>query len=297
MLLRAVEGLGFLLAATPAPSIIRRLMKEEDVSAALGWWGAYMPLGTAASLLAGPAAIAIAGWQGWWVALGVLSAAMAAWLWAALPQPGIHVDNASTATAGWRSRLGRTLGARGPWLISVAFACYSAQWLSVIGFLPTLYQQMGWSASLAGAATALAALVNMAGNVAAGRLLKKGVPAHKLLYAGFVAMAAGGSVAFAAPGLPGLLGAIVFSMVGGLIPGTLFSLAVRLAPGPDTMSTTVGWMQQWSAFGQFAGPPVVAVVASAAGGFQHAGFVTGLCAVAGLAISALIARAAAERRS
>ena len=33
---------------------------------------------------------------------------------------------------------------------------------------------------------------------------------------------------------------LLFSMVGGLIPGTLFSLAVRLAPGERTVSTTVG---------------------------------------------------------
>jgi hypothetical protein len=38
----------------------------------------------------------------------------------------------------------------------------------------------------------------------------------------------------------------------------LFALAVRLAPSEGTLATTVGWVQQWSALGQFAGPPLVA---------------------------------------
>jgi CP family cyanate transporter-like MFS transporter len=29
----------------------------------------------------------------------------------------------------------------------------------------------------------------------------------------------------------------------------LFALAVRLAPNEGTLSTTVGWVQQWSALG------------------------------------------------
>jgi MFS family permease len=92
----------------------------------------------------------------------------------------------------------------------------------------------------------------------------------------------------------------MFSLVGGLIPGTLFSLAVRLAPGESTISTTVGWMQQWSALGQFAGPPLVAWVATRAGGWQWSWLVTGGCAVAGLGLAGfmggLLGRSPAPQR-
>ena len=70
-----------------------------------------------------------------------------------------------------------TLTSRGPWLVALCFGCYSAQWLSVIGFLPTVTQDMGLSATSSGAVTAGVALVNMIGNVASGfflaRALKK----------------------------------------------------------------------------------------------------------------------------
>jgi MFS family permease len=100
-------------------------------------------------------------------------------------------------------------------------------------------------------------------------------------------MAAGALLAFGATAHPGLqyAGVLLFSMVGGLIPATLFSLALKLAPGADTVSTTVGWIQQWSALGQFAGPPLVAWVAVRAGGWQLTGWVTSACCVAGLGLA------------
>ena len=48
--LRACEGFGFLLASMPAPALIRHLVEPARLHSMLGWWGAYMPLGTAAGV-------------------------------------------------------------------------------------------------------------------------------------------------------------------------------------------------------------------------------------------------------
>jgi MFS family permease len=303
MLLRALEGFGFLLASMPAPGLIRRLVAPGRMSAALGMWGAYMPVGTAIALLCGPPVMHVIGWRGWWVLLAVVAFAMAIVLWKSLPADPARREGSASARS-WGERLLHTLRSPGPWLVALSFAVYSAQWLSVIGFLPSMYAQAGLGAAWAGAATALAALVNMIGNLAAGRLLQHGAAPPRLLAAGFVAMALGALVAFsdiwgAAPpavaGVARYAGVLLFSTVGGLIPGTLFSLAVRLAPGESTLSTTVGWMQQWSSIGQFSGPPLVAFVAATVGGWQWSGIVTAGCALAGLLLAGIIARALPER--
>jgi MFS transporter, CP family, cyanate transporter len=139
----------------------------------------------------------------------------------------------------------------------------------------------------------------MIGNMASGRLLQRGARPESLLQAGFAVMAIGAFLAFAPVwnGVDARLAAAVrygavlmFSGVGGLIPGTLFSLAVRLAPGERTISTTVGWMQQCSSSGQFAGPPLVAWVAARAGGWQWSWVVTGACALGGLALASSAGR-------
>ncbi len=50
----ASRSIGFLLAVMPGPGLIRALTPPGADKAALGLWGAYMPLGVALALLLGP---------------------------------------------------------------------------------------------------------------------------------------------------------------------------------------------------------------------------------------------------
>jgi MFS transporter, CP family, cyanate transporter len=300
--LRALEGVGLLMACMPGPGLLRRVVAPARLGATLGLWGACMPLGVTLALLLGPAAVAAAGWQGWWWLLAGAALVMAIWVQRAVPADPLRRTAARPAGHGCLTRLQLTLGARGPWLVAGAFFLYSCQWLAVIGFLPMLYVQAGLAASMAGALTALAAAANMAGNVISGRLLQRGLRPQRLLYIGFGAMGAGALLAFSALAasagpvspLVRYAGVLLFSAFGGLIPATLFVLAVKLAPGEHAVSTTVGWMQQWSAFGQLAGPPVIAWIASAAGGWHWTWIFTGTCALGGMLVAATLARSPAE---
>jgi CP family cyanate transporter-like MFS transporter len=303
LILRALEGLGFLLVSMPAPSLIRHLVPTERMSAMLGLWGAYMPLGTALALLCGPLVIAQSSWALWWWLLAGITLVMGVWVLQWVPADRHHMAAAVTddaQTTGWWGRLQQTLRAPGPWLVALSFAMYSGQWLAVIGFLPTIYAQAGLAGGHSAVLTALVAGVNMVGNITSGRLLSRGVRPQTLLYTGFSVMGLGTLLAFVVwpmnaegTGLPAALrfvAVLLFSMLGGMIPGTLFSLAVRLAPGAGTVSTTVGWMQQWASFGQFAGPPLVAWVASRVGGWHWTWGVTGLCSLIGLWLAVQLGR-------
>ncbi len=296
MALRVVEGLGFLLAVTPAPGLIRRIVAPERLGKLLGFWSAYMPLATAMALLCGPLVMAHLGWQGLWALLAGLSAVFAVWVWRVVPDDG---KSAAPPKPLGGNALRRTLTHRGPWLVALCFAVYSFQWLAVIGFLPTVYAQAGVAVGTTAALTALAAAVNMVGNIASGRLLSQGHNPRHLLYAGYGVMGISAALAFAqtpnwvpadAQFLLRFGGVLVFSMVGGVIPGTLFALAVKLAPDDATVSTTIGWMQQWSALGQFAGPPLVAWLASQVGGWQWTWLMTGACAGMGALLARQVGR-------
>lgn len=288
---RALEGVGFLLVALPAPALIRRLVPGPQLAGMLGVWGAYMPTGTALALLGGPLFIPAFGWGAWWWLFAAVSLAMAAWLMRVAPaDPAVQMH----ASVGLWVRLRRTLGARGPWLVALCFGMYSGQWLAVVGFLPSIYAAAGVSGAALGALTALAAAVNMGGNMASGRLLQRGWLPRSTLWLGFTAMALGSTLAFAAfsQSWPWLryIGVLVFSGLGGLVPGTLFSLAVRLAPGEQQVATTVGWVQQLSALGQFMGPPAAAALAARAGGWQLTPLFTVACCVAGMVLALLAQR-------
>jgi CP family cyanate transporter-like MFS transporter len=301
MVLRALEGFGFLWVVMPAPGLIRGTSDPAHMQARMGLWGAYMPSGSALALLMGPLVMAAWGWPSWWWLLSLVTAVAAAAVWWWVPEPAQSPATVSAWPTGvasdWLRRLRLTLGSPGPWMIALSFAVYSGQWLAVIGFLPTIYTGMGLSAALTGVLSACVALANVTGNVLSGRLLQRGWPARRLLHIGFASMALGAIGAFVAMGVDGggvagagagdawplplrFVSVVLFSAIGGLIPGTLFSMAVHLAPDESTVSTTVGFMQQWSAFGQFAGPPCVAWVAAQLGTWAWTWAVTGsLCLI------------------
>jgi len=183
-------------------------------------------------------------------------------------------------------------------LLGLSFTVYSGQWIGVIGFLPTIYAQTGVEPALAGVLTALVAAANIIGNVIAGKLLHRGVPARTCLHMGFACMAVCAVLAFAAfdgaPLLPLWLrfaAIFLFSAAGGLIPGTLFASSIHLAPSQATLSTTVGLMYQCSCLGQFAGPPLIAVVATVMGGWQWTWVPTACLCLLGAVLAVGVQRA------
>lgn len=295
LLLRAIEGVGVLLTVVPAPGLVRRLLDSHQVTRMLGVWGGYVPFGTGIALILGPVLIHGYGWPWWWWAVALLSGLMGVAVTLTVPadppraragaRGAMVVPAAVTSGTGWVGRVRVTLSARGPWLAAIVFGLYASQWMAVIGFLPTVYAQAGWTGSLGAWLSGIVAFVNVIGNLAGGWLLHRGRPPALLLTAGLAAQAVGSFLAFAAvvQGAPVLqyAGALCFSAVGGLVPGTVFALAPGLAPTEQTVSTTVGWIQQLSSTGQVLGPPLAAAVASAAGSWHWTWVLTVITSVLG----------------
>jgi predicted MFS family arabinose efflux permease len=250
-----------------------------------------MPIGAATALWLAPGLYEGLGWRATWWLLAGLTWAMAVWVWRWVP-PDRRPTLSEERPLSMQARLVQTLSAPGPWGVALAFMMYSGQWLAVVGFLPTIYTGAGWPPAWVGALSALAAGVNLIGNIAAGRLLGAGWRPVTLLSVGYISMAVGALIAFSAGGgaFVQYLAVLVFSAVGGLIPGTLFALAVRLAPSAQTVSTTVGWVQQLSSLGQFVGPPLVGWVASRVGGWHLTWVFNLTCGVVGMALAVLLQR-------
>ena len=122
---RGAEGVGFLLVCMPAPALVRRIVPANRVRPALGWWGAYMPAGTALALLGGTWILQSESWRFWWWVLAAVSLALCAVVAFAVPPDPIAAsqDTPMDAAPGgaadqpleWVRRLRRTLSSPGPW--------------------------------------------------------------------------------------------------------------------------------------------------------------------------------------
>lgn len=297
--LRALEGLGFLFVTVPVPSLIRRLVSKENQTIKIGLWGAYMGVGSAIALIIGSWAITALGWRSWWVILGLTNFVIVSVIYFTIPNDK-HIPTVETLASkyiedtNWLKRILVIIRTPGATLAALAFAMYSGQWLAVVGFLPSIYMDSGLSMTMGSFLTAIVALANAVGATMAGRLLNWKISPRKILYLGFIVMGIGSLITFAGSNLfpPSIryISIILFSGVGGLIPSTLFAMAVHFAPDLKSSSASVGWVMQWSAIGQFSGPPLLGFLASQMGSWNYSWWITSTASIVGLFLSYFLCR-------
>ena len=261
---RFVEGVGFILFAVPAPALMSALSRDaRERAKALSLWSAYMPTGGTLALLAAPVFIAAASWRVLWLALAA-AAVLAALILARTVPAGEPPRVASLRLV--RESLARP----GNITMALLFACYVAQWTSVMVWLPTFLAEHGASTGVAASATALMVLVNAPGNLAGGWLLARGVSRGALVIAASI-IAALCEIGMLAPLLPGALRyalVLVFSACAGVIPASIFAGLPVHAPSSQHIATGNGMVLQFSNLGQFFGPLAIAWIASRYGGWE-----------------------------
>lgn len=286
---RAVESLGFIATVLPGPALLTQLVPAKRLRPAMGLWGCYMPFGMSLMLVFSPWLLESIGWRAIWVLIALLSLAVAGVVWRFVPP-----DAAGGPPVRALALVRQTVTSARPWLLAASFAFYAGQWMSVFGFLPTLYAEEGVSATRAGFLTALGAGINVVGNFSAGLLLQREWTRHGLLIFAAVTMLVGAWLLFgsSAPFGVRFAGVLAFSAAGGLIPGTLFASTPAFAPNESTVSTTAGLMQQGSALGQFVTPPIIALAVSNAGDWSVSWIVTGAMALANVGLALTIRRSA-----
>lgn len=255
---RFFEGLGFMMVVLGAPSLITLATAPRDRSLAFGFWGAYMPSGTSLAMLATPWLIALGGWHGLWYAFTGLAVLMSLLLAYGRPDyaapPGPRPD--------WQAMSG-PLKAAGMWWIALCFACYTFQFNAIMNWLPTfLTGERQSSLNLASNLTAAMVGINIFGNLAGGYLMKRGWSRGACVSLGGALMGIFAIGTFAASLPDGLRFAccLLFSMGGGVIPGSVMSATTLHARSPAQISIVQGMIIQGSNIGQFLAAPFVAYV-------------------------------------
>lgn len=289
MLLRALEGLGFLFVSLTAPSIIRRSLSPEELPFMMGVWGAYVPFGMALAMLIGPAVVMHYSWEILWWVVSACSGVVALGIFMLALPDEVY---ASETFSDWRTRLSATVRTPIAWLLGATFMVYSAQWMTVTGFMPLLLiEELGFQDVQLGVLSALVLAMNIVGNIAAGYCIQHGVRARLLLWLGFSALAVATFFVFAEVGQGAwghYAGMLAFSAFGGLIPGALFVLLPRVTPQSVLIPTTLGLMMQGSATGQLMGPAVVGSFAMIMQGWQYTWWVTGVLCALGVVFATLL---------
>jgi MFS transporter, DHA1 family, inner membrane transport protein len=283
---RVLEGAGFLTLGNGAPGLLQRVTVPKTRDLVLALWSSCTPVGIGLVLLFGPS---FHNWRHLWLAMASLAAIAALLL--GLGVTGLPLlDQPIPSTDSLLSDTRTTLASRTPVMLALLFATYAVQYFGVFTVLPAfLVHRIGVSIQVAGALASPTAVVNALGNVAAGVMMARGIAARTLIAVGTLAMGAAGAAIFVLPGPPALVVVccLLFSAIGGLVPGSIFATAPVAAPEPRLTSITVGLIAQGSSVGQMTGP-VIAGAAVQAFGWQAAAAPTAIAAALGGGLSMLL---------
>ncbi len=285
---RAVEGVGYMLVVISAPALITLLTHPDDRQTAFGMWGSFMPFGVAVAMMAAPG-LPLLGWRGLWLSMAVLLAGYALLIHRRMPHP---VLPASISPGHLLHDIARTIKAPAPLLLAILFIPYSAGYAALTGFLPTLLiERMALSPGTAGMLAAAVAAANILGNLASGPLLRRGLPRWAAMAAASTVIALT-SLGIFAPSMPAGMAyalCLIFSAVGGLLPGCILGGAAIFAPERRLVPVTLGLLMQGSNVGQLVGPVAVGA-AVVAFGWEGARLVLVPASLSGIALALALRR-------
>lgn len=275
---RIVEGLGFLMVVVAAPSALNRLTPPAQRSIVFGFWGTFMGIGIALSMLLGPL---LNGWRQLWLLDGSLAIIIAMCVGFRVPAAsGTHARTNVTQD------VYSVLKSRPVVLLAFAFAVYNLQFFAMMSFLPSfLMQKVGLSMPQAGMASAAIVLANAAGNVLGGLSLQRGFEPTRLMMLGYILSGLLGILAFlpATPVPAVLVLCVAFSAAAGVLPATFLASAPRSAPVPTLAPMSLGLVMQGNYLGQVVAPIQTGAFLSAFGWFS-VGIQIGIAAVIGVAL-------------
>lgn len=272
---RFLEGLGFIVVTVSLPTLVLAVTVPGDRHRAMTVWSTYMPAGAGSMMLLAAIILPGTSWRAVWLVASGLSALMlATLLLRAVPR---HELDARPATRRPLLReMAEAATSGGPLGIALCFGAYNCCWLTIVGFLPTLQvERLGFSTATAAIVTALVTVANIAGNLAAGWLLQRGVPRGVIIVGAAFSMAfcAAGIFVDGVPDLWRLVLAGVYSAVIGVVPGALFTALAVHSPRPELVGASTGLLMQGSNLGGLIGPPIAGALV-AAGGWPAAAWLT-----------------------
>lgn len=268
---RALESVGLITVSVAAPGVIAAATDPRDTGLAFAIWGVWMPVGVSVMMMISPFLLPGFGWQGSWVFAALLSLIpMAALILMKTPKPQNNGQPAMSLVDAVSLIASRPIS----WILSGIFVAYSASFMSLFGFLPTLLiEEMGVGLTAASIMTALAVLMNGAGNVLGGVFARLGAPRWILIAGPCIMLALTAFIVFghSFPLWMRYAASVLYAVSGGILPATLMGSLPVYTPRRELVGTFSGFVMQGSNIGQVFGPMLLASIV-ATSGWQGAPF-------------------------
>ena len=250
---RGWAGVGYLLVAVAAPSLLAGTAEPRHQPFALSLWGTFVPVGMA---LSGIVTAGFGGSAGWRIIFAVDVVVLAFALVVAV----VGVPQASASHGDDQRFSIESLRPAMP--LSLAFFCFALLFLALAGLLPAYFVEIrGMAAGDAGRIVAIATAFGIVGSLCAGWMMRRGFSPARLTAVGLIGSTVIAALSFnaAAPMPLAIAGFGLSFALGGLVPAAAFASVPLVAGNARAIGPINGLLAQTGSLGSLAGPPVLAL--------------------------------------
>ncbi|MGN0077710.1 MAG: MFS transporter, partial [Coriobacteriales bacterium] len=158
---RALEGAAICMLTVCGPVLIGAAVDPARNGSAMGFWGAWGPLGSAAAALATPTVYAACGTTGLWLSYTGVMVAFTVIMMVAVHEPRCATALADAAAGAGAKPSLRMVFTRDTVLFFVGFAAFNVVLLAVLSFVPTILQNKGMEPTMSGFVSTLPMILSV----------------------------------------------------------------------------------------------------------------------------------------
>jgi MFS family permease len=270
---RAIEGIALTVITLCGPIAINQVVKPERVGLALGIWGNWGGAGAVIAGVVTPLVFENFGFTWVWIIFAAF-AALAAILvlffvhdsYAKARKEGKPVvlpgsegqdgDQTAALAASSPPRY-KELANRNTVLFLFGFSTFNLALLALLGYLPAILQQQGFSVPLSGITSTLPSLLCLLANPIYGAISDKLGKVKPLLIGTFVTFGPCVAIMYNNTGALLWVGAVVLGLVGMGCIGLFLIGWAKVLPRPELISIAMGVLVLVQCIGQFLGTALV----------------------------------------
>ena len=286
MVSRALEGVAVTALTVCAPVLIGQCVAPERVGTALGFWGVWGPLGSAAAALLTPTIYATTGFKGLWIAYAAIVVVAAIIMFIAVKEPVLpshDVDGRQLPNVSYRQLI-----TRDTILFFIGFIGFNVVLLAVLSYVPTILQSKGMDPTMSGFVSTLPMLLAVISSPVFGAISDKIEKTKPLLVLTIFFLGPCACLLYNTTGMPIWIAAIVMGLVGMGSSGLVINGFMKVLPDPRLASVGMGVLITIQGLGQFIGSALVQVLLGPSlDRLLFAGLVVMFIALAGTACIAL----------
>ena len=260
LLLRACEGVGYLIIVIAAPTLIALSSSRTDLAKALALWATFFNVGIGIAALSGGWLSEIFGWRMWYGLNAILCGLVLLALWAFLPK------DATAALQRQRDEHPSTLPI-GVWLIGFGFFGVTLSALAILSMMPSyLINVLNMSPTRAGSLAGIIAAMSIVGSVAYGHLADLRQRRLLVVIGGTIGVLA--TVPAFSVDIPSILSVTCLGIsviATGVLGAHVFASIPFIAQKEKNIAPANGLVAQIGSLGALAGPPAVGALVTELG--------------------------------